>query len=138
MPRLKVAEAVQHGPRRGKGPAKGIAKKAKQADNASSETTKSQTFLTVHEQALLAVEYTELPKRKQGSQARNDALVKLCKKWDVHLQYPAEMVRKLKETKELPSRDGVGGPPRRITDEEQALLIATLVANAYDLTYRQL
>ena len=107
MPRLKVAEPVQHGPRHWEGPAKSIAKKAKQADNASSKTTKSQTFLTKDQQALLAVEYTEL---LRGSQARNNALVKLCKKWDVHLGYPSEMVRKLKETKELPSRDGVSRP----------------------------
>ena len=138
MPRLKVAEPVQHGPRHWEGPAKGIAK-AKKANNARVETgKKARTFLTPSKQALLLVGYYELPKSQKGSKARRKALEKLCKKFDVHLDYPREMLRKLKKDKELPTRDGVGGAPERITDEEQEVLIATLVAHAYDLTYRQL
>ena len=59
MPRLRlsVAEPVQHGGRRGEGPAKGIAK-AKKADNARRETgKKARTFLTKDQQALLLVQY---------------------------------------------------------------------------------
>ena len=73
-----------------------------------------------------------------GSWGRGKALVKLCKKYDVHVAYPAEMLRKLKQEKLLPTRDGVGGAPEKITDEEEKVLTATLVEHAYDLTFRQL
>ena len=138
MGRLKVVDAPQRGRRRPYDPTKATEKSAKGAGTRSKTIKKPRTFLTKDEQALLAVEYLELPKRKQGSAARSKALVKLCKKYDVNTFYPAEMLRKLKQEKLLPTRDGVGGAPEKITAEQQEVLKATLVEHAYDLTYRQL
>ena len=138
MARLKVVEALQSGRRTSTGPAKATKKSTKGAGTRSKTIKKTRTFLTKDQQALLVVEYLELPKWKKGSLARSKALVKLCKKYDVNLDYPSQMLLALKQEKLLPTRDGVGGAPEKITDEEQEVLTATLVEHAYDLTYRQL
>jgi len=119
MPRLKVDEAPQRGRRTSTGPNKATKKSTKGAGTRSKTIKKVPRFLTKDEQALLAVDYLELPKQKKGSLARSKALVKLCKKYDVGPYYPAEMLRKLKQEKLLPTRDGVGGAPVKITAEQQ-------------------
>lgn len=115
-------------PPRKKGPKKTIVKE------------KQRVFLSKDQQALLIVEYNELPKagKKGDGAARTKALEALCKKYDVNTAYPRKLIAKLKETKLLPTRDGVGGAPERITEEEEVRLKDTLRENGYDLTYRQL
>ena len=111
MARLKVKEAPQHGVRTSSGGGKRYKKGKGVPATRSKAIKKKRTFLTNDEQALLISEYLELPKRKQGSDARPRVLVKFCKKYDVHIDYPSECLRKLKQTKQLPDRDGVGGAP---------------------------
>ena len=80
MGRLKVEEAPQRGRRWSSSTVKRKAKPTRAAGACRATIKKSRTFLTPSEQALLIVEYLELPAKKKGSDARFKALVKLCKK----------------------------------------------------------
>ena len=145
MPRLKTVVAEPRGSRTGTdGSAK--AKKAKpvlgrknRSGNSPAKTIakapKERVFLTTDQQALLILRYKELPKAKQK---KSKELRELCQEFDVNLQYPQQLCAKLMESKELPTRDGVGGAPVRMTEEEVELLTKTLEEHAYDLTYRQI
>ena len=84
MGRLKVEEAPQRGRRWSSSTVKRKAKPTRAAGACRSTIKKSRTFLTPSQQALLIVEYLELPAWKKGSDARGKALIKLCKKYDVH------------------------------------------------------
>jgi len=146
MPRLKVSDAGEHGKRTGTdGKRKEAAKRASRSRSVGRATTppptikkKTRVFLTKDEQALLILRYMQLPKQRKGSKERGKALEALCKEFDVNIKYPAELCAKLSASGELPSRDGVGGAPEKITEEEEVLLINTLETHAYELTYRQL
>ena len=118
MPRLKTVVAEPRGSRTGTdGSAK--AKKAqpvlgrkKRSGNSPGKTIakapKERVFLTTDQQALLILRYKELPKAKQK---KSKELRELCQEFDVNLQYPQQLCAKLMESKELPTRDGVGGAP---------------------------
>ena len=142
MGRLELHDAPQHGPREGQSTTKPVA--AKQPKRKASANTpppakkKKRTFLSKDEQALLIVKYLKLPKAKKGRGKDAAALDRLCREYDVCSNYPARLVKELEETEVLPDRDGVGGAPERITEEEEVLLISTLESHAYDLTYRQI
>lgn len=146
MGRLKVREPEQHGSRTGTdGKRKEAAKRASRSRSTLRSATpppssrkKARVFLTKDQQALLIMRYLQLPKARKGSNARGQALEALCKEFDVNLKYPAELCSKLAATGELPTRDGVGGAPEKITEEEEVLLTNTLETHAYELTYRQL
>jgi hypothetical protein len=145
MPRLKTAVVEPRGSRTGTD-ASAKATKAKpklggkkRSGNSPGKTIvkapKERVFLTKDQQALLILRYMELSKSKQK---KSTELRELCMEFDVHLSYPGKLCAKLKETKELPTRDGVGGAPVRMMEEEVTLLTQTLEEHAYDLTYRQI
>ena len=118
MPRLaNSAEPPQHGSRHDKS-----AKRKKPAAPAEppAKEKKQRVFLNKDQQALLMLGYYNLPKRKQGSQERGLAMKALCEKYNVTTNYPLKMIASLKANEVLPSRDGVGGAPERITGEAQA------------------
>ena len=141
MLRLKVPEDPQHAPRRSPLRRKtGNSPPARKAIKKKPTRLKKRTFLTKDEQALLMIEYTELPspsKKGQGNK-RSKAMHELCKKWDVNIDYPRKLIAQLKATKQLPTRDGVGGAPERIDGDDEVRMKDTLRENGYDLTYRQL
>jgi hypothetical protein len=131
MPRLKTAAVEPRGSRTGSdGSAKATKAQPKlggkkRSGNSPGKTIvkapKERVFLTKDQQALLILRYMELPKSKQK---KSIELRELCKEFDVNILYPGKLCAKLKETKELPTRDGVGGAPIRMTEEEVELLTA--------------
>ncbi|KAL1499265.1 hypothetical protein AB1Y20_011475 [Prymnesium parvum] len=144
MPRLKVREPSQHAerkavvtPRAEKGPPSSRTRSAPQraVTPTPQSRRKQRVFLSKDQQALLLVRYLELPKNKKRKAA---ALDELCKEFDVCKNYPALLLKRLKEEEKLPVRDGVGGAPERITEEQEVLLVNTLETHAFELTYRQL
>ncbi|KAL3915357.1 MAG: hypothetical protein SGPRY_007256 [Prymnesium sp.] len=76
------------------------------------QSLKKRTFLAKDEQALLIIEYTQLPspsKKGQGNK-RGKAMHELCKKWDVNIDYPRKLIAQLKATT---------SSCRRATDSEE-------------------
>lgn len=143
MPRLRMVEKEQHGSRAPAG-ASGPPSRRTRAmkDKTRRDVTpppqpkrKKRVFLSKDQQALLLVRYMQLPKNKNK---KAKALEELCKEFDVYKGYPAELLQRLKEEERLGERDGVGGAPEKMTEEQVELLVNTLETHAYELTYRQL
>mmetsp|Transcript_18149 Transcript_18149/g.27317 ORF Transcript_18149/g.27317 Transcript_18149/m.27317 type:complete len:309 (+) Transcript_18149:151-1077(+) len=152
MPRLKVAEAEQHGsstgarkgapkPARGRGrrqPPKPLGHGRASRMRATERTEsghKRRHHLTSDEQAAIILRYKELP---QGKRQKSPGLDKIAADFNVAKQMPAKLVKRLKNEGKLPTRKGVGGRPRAMTLEKKEELKKVLKELAFDLTFRQI
>jgi len=150
MPRLKVAEAEQHGSSTGarKGapkPARGRRQPPKplghgrasrmRATERTESGHKRRHHLTSDEQAAIILRYKELP---EGKRQKSPGLDKIAADFNVAKQMPAKLVKRLKNEGKLPTRKGVGGRPRAMTLEKEEELKKVVKEHAYDLTFRQI
>mmetsp|Transcript_3403 Transcript_3403/g.8565 ORF Transcript_3403/g.8565 Transcript_3403/m.8565 type:complete len:277 (+) Transcript_3403:189-1019(+) len=151
MPRLKVAEADQHGSSTGARkqgapkPARGRRQPPKplghgrasrmRATERTESGHKRRHHLTSDEQAAIILRYKELP---EGKRQKSPGLDKIAADFNVAKQMPAKLVKRLKNEGKLPTRKGVGGRPRAMTLEKEEELKKVVKEHAYDLTFRQI
>jgi hypothetical protein len=87
-------------------------------------------------QAVIAVKHEAA--RALPPKARKRMMKQIAEEEGVGQQYARQVAARLVQKRELSTRKGVGGKPRRIKEEDAEKLLSTLEEHAYELTFKQL
>ena len=145
MPRLVFEEPPQHGIARSPVDNAALrtrrAAERKQKRSASPKTpavgdAKRRKCPSPRSQAVIAVKHEAA--RALPPKARKRMMKQIAEEEGVGQQYARQVAARLVQKRELSTRKGVGGKPRRIKEEDAEKLLSTLEEHAYELTFKQL